>query len=276
MPPREADPHPLPPNITLTTTPGPSITDYTLQSVLTLYNSHYGRYGPHAADANPFLVPGTHIQLSLCRLRHLNVSDVTAVTLAEAYRTVGTREGDEEKKLVGCAFGTRWCYENEGKKETVLWITLLVVHRHFRSLGIATHLIRALHSPHDTFTGLASWSPFGTAALYRAITYRPISHVDLNATKTHAKGILKGCELDYLRDAPLQGSLFEEDEEERRKVGRERVVSCIQTKNYVDLEDVKDGVAKAERKGWPLGELPEGGEFLLIVETPRGQEEEEK
>lgn len=99
---------------TITTLSGPDITDYTLREVLALFNNHYGRYGKHAEELNPYLTPGTHVQLSLARLRHLNISDVDVCELAIARAGEGGADGQGE--VVGCAFATRWKYDAEDGK----------------------------------------------------------------------------------------------------------------------------------------------------------------
>lgn len=94
------------PDIDIKVIHGSDVTDYTLRAVLDLFNNHYGRYGKHAEELNPYLIPGTPVQLSLSRLRHLNLSDVDVCELAMAYKG---------PNLVGCAFCTRWNYSIDGE-----------------------------------------------------------------------------------------------------------------------------------------------------------------
>lgn len=90
----------------------------------------------------------------------------------------------------------------------------------------------------------------------------PIGELDLETIKANARKVLGRCEVCSLRDATLEGTLFEP------KPSLEGVVSCINTRNYVDINDVEAGIARAkEVGGWPLGRLPEGGEFLVLVEN---------
>lgn len=141
------------------------------------------------------------------------------------------------------------------------WFTLLVVHRSHREQGLATHLIKSLIRPTDRFWGIASWSTAGCKALHTACTGNRISELDTNPIIRHARGILRRCEISNLHDAPLQGKLFQSEPEEG-------IVSCINTKNFVDLGDVEAGIRRAGKEGgWVLGKIPEGGEFLVVVEN---------
>ncbi|KAJ7453084.1 hypothetical protein FB451DRAFT_1354284 [Mycena latifolia] len=133
--------------------------------------------------------------------------------------------------LVGHAFATSWSY-GDG---VVCWITQLVVSKGHRRKGIATMLLRLLRNcgEYDAF-GLASSHPAACIALSK------------------------------LGRAQLAGSAFDSE-------CTSKAVSTVFTKFFVDHREPLETIAEFQRQYgdiWPLGELPEGHEFLIIVERP--------
>lgn len=87
--------------------------------------------------------------------------------------------------------------------------------------------------------------------------------LDLSFTQARAAQILASTPVAYLKDARLRGSLFDPSD-----AGES--ASLIDTQFFVDHKEPSEARAEFERKhniGWPLGTLPEGHEFLLILKV---------
>ncbi|XMA11070.1 hypothetical protein WAI453_003861 [Rhynchosporium graminicola] len=80
--------------------------------------------------------------------------------------------------------------------------------------------------------------------------------------KLDAREILASCPVKYVREAELHGALFEDSPVDGR-------VSCADTQFWVDHQEPDAALKIIERRGilWPLGHLPEGHEYLLIVKV---------
>jgi GNAT superfamily N-acetyltransferase len=160
-------------------------------------------------------------------------------------------------KLAGNVFGTRWVYEGEGK---MLWITQLCVSSDFRNQGIAKKLLETLLQEERGF-GILSSHPFAILAVLRVFGRGP-DDVDLEMTKQQAREIMASCPVGYVREAKLRGELFE------GKV-TDGTISCADTDFWVDHEEPLEALKIVKEKGitWPLGELPDGHEFLVVVKA---------
>ena len=67
----------------------------------------------------------------------------------------------------------------------------------------------------------------------------------------------------YVKDAKLHGSLFDPGD-------TSGLVSCVDTGFFVDHNEPLEALAWVrEAMDWPLGELFDGHEFLLILEARR-------
>jgi hypothetical protein len=84
--------------------------------------------------------------------------------------------------------------------------------------------------------------------------------LDFEFIHANIRPILTSTPVEYLKTAELRGKLFEE---EPREPG---TICCIDTSFYVDHTEPLE--ALMEFNDWPLGELPEGHEFLILVEAP--------
>lgn len=86
-----------------------------------------------------------------------------------------------------------------------------------------------------------------------------IENIDLSFCRENAKIIFEASPVDYIRDTQPHGSLFEKD-------CTSGVVSSVNTRFFVDHDEPLAAlqIFKDSRK-WPLGELLEGHEFLIIV-----------
>jgi hypothetical protein len=74
---------------------------------------------------------------------------------------------------------------------------------------------------------------------------------------------MASCPVEYVRCAKLRGTLFPSDV-------NEGVVSCADTGFWVDHSEPKEAlrILKEEKRvEWPLGELPEGCEFLILAKV---------
>lgn len=93
-----------------------------------------------------------------------------------------------------------------------------------------------------------------------------VGGVQLGYIKNHAADIMEASPVDYIRGAKLRGNLFEPSDSVT-----DGTVSCIDTSFYVDHTEPLEALERVrEGHDWPLGELMEGHEFLLILEAKRG------
>lgn len=103
----------------------------------------------------------------------------------------------------------------------------------------------------------------------------PDQRLDFGFMRTHARGIMDGSPIKYVREAELRGTRFRDDNDDDGEGGYDGVVSCADTKFWVDHGEPERVLAKIREggEGWPLGKLRDGYEFLVIVEgheTRRG------
>lgn len=89
----------------------------------------------------------------------------------------------------------------------------------------------------------------------------PIDTASLDFMKDNARSIIKASPVDYVRDAKLEGSLF--DSEDSRGL-----VSSFDTGFFVDHKEPLETLARVQKSmDWPLGELLDGYEFILILQA---------
>ena len=81
--------------------------------------------------------------------------------------------------------------------------------------------------------------------------------------KDNAESIMKASPVRYIRDAKLRGKLFNPDD-------TSGLVSSVDTGFYVDHGEPLEALAWVrESMEWPLGELIDGHEFILIIQPRR-------
>src|SRR5437016_5793346 len=81
--------------------------------------------------------------------------------------------------------------------------------------------------------------------------------------KENAESIMKASPVGYVRDSKLRGKLFNPDD-------TSGLVSSVDTGFYVDHEEPLEALAWVrESMEWPLGELMDGHEFILIIQARR-------
>ena len=121
-------------------------------------------------------------------------------------------------------------------------------------------LLKLREGETDHVVGILSSHPFAVMAALRAFG-RGLQEVDLSMIKTHAAETIATAPVGYVRKARIHGSLFEDS------VG-DGAVSCANTDFFVDHTEPLEALAAVHAKGvaWPLGELPEGYEFLVMAE----------
>lgn len=74
---------------------------------------------------------------------------------------------------------------------------------------------------------------------------------------------MKASPIPYVRDAKLRGSLFNPSD-------ASGLVSSVDSGFFVDHEEPLEALAWVrEAMNWPLGELHDGYEFLLLLEVRR-------
>ena len=164
-------------------------------------------------------------------------------------------------ELVGNVFGARWIY----KGQSMIWVTQLCVSSKHRNQGIAKKLLGVLRQKDHSGVGILSSHPFAILAVLRVFG-RGLEGIDedLKMTKWHARAVMDTCPVGYVREAQLRGVLFEGEGE-----GGNGTVSCADTQFWVDHEEPLQALKVIEEKGvvWPLGELPHGHEFLVLVKA---------
>ena len=81
-----------------------------------------------------------------------------------------------------------------------------------------------------------------------------------------AKEVMAGSPITYVKDARLCGNIFEP---ESPSSGVNGPVSCVNTEFFVDHQEPLDALKWIQEDGgvWPLGDLPDGHEFLLAFES---------
>lgn len=241
-------------NVTLEKYDGYSITDTMIRDAATLFSNHYGIWGPPAAPKT-----GQRVRMSPQMLK-------SKCMAADASQNIYVRVTIHESELLGNVFATRW--KCEGRN--VCWITQLCVRKDFRHQGLATRLLSELRdkqSDEGCVYGILSSHPFAIATALRAFG-GGIEEFDFESTKTLAQVITASSPVSYVRDALLTGSIFEDKRDEKTMDG---VVSCADTKFYVDHDEPEQALEATCQKGveWPFGRLPDGHEFLAIVEDAR-------
>ncbi|KAI8635013.1 hypothetical protein F5Y19DRAFT_470064 [Xylariaceae sp. FL1651] len=211
---------------------GADLTDHMLEETAQLFNENYGTWGEDLT--NPIRAPKPGKSASPTRTLSL------VVTI--------------EDRLAGNAFACRWSY----KDTVVCWVTQLVVHTDFRGRGLGTGLLNQLRQDDDSIYGMMSSHPAACLAAAKAFGSN-ISTVTVDFVCGNAEAIMKASPISYVKEAELRGSLFNPED-------TSGVVSSVYTKFFVDHAEPLEALAQV-REGleWPLGELLDGHEFLLLI-----------
>ncbi|KAK9241986.1 hypothetical protein V1506DRAFT_509881 [Lipomyces tetrasporus] len=245
---------------------GGQVTDDMLAEASVLFNENYGIWGNEAAKLGAFAKPGSRVRLSKDRLRCQYLPEGAACSYVRV-----TVDGH----LAGNAFACRWI--SNGR--TVCWITQLVVHLDFRERGLACGLLNQLREDDDDIYGLMSSHPaacmaaakvFGskvhvalTIVIGTKFVTDSINLVNLDFIRKYTEAVMKVSPISYVKDAKLRGSLFDPGDTSGR-------ISSVDTNFFVDHAEPLEALAWVRQEfEWPLGELLEGNEFVIILEVRR-------
>ena len=90
--------------------------------------------------------------------------------------------------------------------------------------------------------------------------------MDLDFIRDNADAVIKASPIDYVKNGELYGSLFDSED-------TSGAISSVNTKFFVDHTEPLQALRRIrERLHWPLGELIDGYEFLVLVPiSPRGR-----
>ncbi len=227
---------------------GMAITNEMIVAAADLFSQNYGVWGPQAAQRMGVkrLKHGARIKMSPTHLARQILSSGAENKYVRAIR-------DDE--LVGNVFGTRWMCDGR----SMLWVTQLCVKSGHRSRGVAKQLLELLRDDECAVGVLSSHAHAILAVLH--VYGNSTEMVDLEMTQKNARAIMESCPVQYVRNAKLHGSFF----------GKEGngSVSSADTQFWVDHEEPLEALCAVRRKGteWPLGELPDGHEFLIVVDV---------
>ena len=139
-------------------------------------------------------------------------------------------------------------------------------------------LLNQLRHDDDDIYGLMSSHPAACLAAAKAFGSKRISTSVINPTlnitgsinavrlefiKGHVKEIMRASPIRYVKGAKLRGSLFNPED-------TGGLVSSVDTGFWVDHTKPLEALAWArDIVDWPLGELHNGYEFLLVLEVRR-------
>ncbi|KAK9322281.1 hypothetical protein V1517DRAFT_339006 [Lipomyces orientalis] len=228
---------------------GGQVTDDMLAEASVLFNENYGIWGIDAAKLGPFAKPGSRVRLSKDRLRCQCLPEGAACSYVRV-----TVDGH----LAGNAFACRWISNDK----TVCWITQLVVHLDFRERGLACGLLNQLREDDDDIYGLMSSHPAACMAAAKVFG-NSINLVDLDFIRKYTEAVMRVSPISYVKDAKLRGSLFDPGDTSGR-------ISSVDTNFFVDHAEPLEALAWVRQElEWPLGELLEGNEFVIILEVRR-------
>lgn len=86
----------------------------------------------------------------------------------------------------------------------------------------------------------------------------PIERISVDFIRKHAQDILATSPIPYIREAKLYGTLFGQDSTD--------MVSGVDTDFFIDRDEPFEALRYIrEGLNWPLGGLPDGSEFLLLL-----------
>ncbi|KAL2024559.1 hypothetical protein VTK56DRAFT_7602 [Thermocarpiscus australiensis] len=230
----------------------PDITDAMLDEAAQLFSEHYGIWNtPPGCQGGK---PGSRVKISASRLR-------------KQYLPAGARcsyvSVHVDGILAGNAFACRWNYQGR----QVCWITQLVVHREYRRRRLATRLLEKLRDVDDEIFGIMSSHPAACIAASKACSDVAFEKTPIGFVQACAKDVMAESPITYVKEAKLRGRIFDPDSTGSDARG---LISGADTGFFVDHREPLDALAWIRERGvWPLGDLPEGHEFLLLFESSR-------
>ncbi|KAK6843397.1 hypothetical protein PG987_004257 [Apiospora arundinis] len=187
-----------------------------------------------------------HAKLSTSRLRAQYLPDDAAT----AYTRVSVNV-----TLAGNAFVCSWKHGGG----IVCWVTQLVAHKEYREQGLAGGLLRSLRGDTDDIYGIMSSHPAACLAAAKCFG-STIEKVSMDFILKNAVSITEVSPIPYIKNTKLSGKLFDVKE-------TNGLISGVNTDFLVDHEEPKEALALIrEEWNWPLGDLPDGHKFLLILQ----------
>ncbi|KAE9378623.1 hypothetical protein N431DRAFT_396406 [Stipitochalara longipes BDJ] len=241
---------------------GSDITDEMISQAASLFSSHYGVWGSVAAEKMG-VKQGSRVKISPNKLR----ADILPPLPVGAQHILIRALLPNTTSPIAHIFATSYAHHNR----PMLWPTQLVVHSSHRNQGIAKALLQSLREGNEEqgmMIGVLSSNAFTIAAVLRVFG-QGIERVEevVETTRRNAGEVMASCPVSYVKTAKLRGSLYESAGEDRNEDGG--VVSCADTGFWVDHQEPEKALRVLEEKGveWPLGKLPEGCEFLVLVEV---------
>ncbi|KAJ8116752.1 hypothetical protein OPT61_g1884 [Boeremia exigua] len=238
-------------NYTFKRVHGSEVTDAMLADTAALFSSAYGIWGPLASQKmGNFAKAGNRIKMSVPRLCEQSLSPSTDSELLL---------GLYDNKIAGYAFATRW--QHGGHQ--ICWVTQLCVSPEHRRKKLATKILLRLREGHNDHSfGILSSHPAAILGALRAWG-SGIEKFDISMIRGDVHDVMVASPVNYVKAAKPAGSLFQEGRED------DRVICCADTAFWVDhTEPLAVLAAFAERDiKWPFGELPEGYEYLVLINT---------
>ncbi|KAF8420715.1 hypothetical protein EV426DRAFT_611905 [Tirmania nivea] len=225
------------------------LSDSILQAAADLFSSNYGIWGAKAAETvGTWAEKGNPVRIH------------TGKWLKSRYLPAGSRSTyvrvTVDGKLAGHVICSRWSYKNQN----ICWITQLVVSREFRERKLAYGLLDMLKSDEDDIYGVAS-SHAAACITLANVFGNGFKYLDLDYIRDNASGILASSPIEYLRTAKLSGSLFSE-------LDNSGLICGVDTNFFVDHTEPLQALKEVRRfREWPLGDLIDGCEFLVIVQA---------
>lgn len=97
-------------------------------------------------------------------------------------------------------------------------------------------------------------------------------HLDLKFTQSEIRAVLDTTPIEYIKSAEPRGSLFEGGVGSGEDTA-ERPVCTLFTSFFVDRTEPTETLARwkaglGNEVSWPLGDLPEGHEYLVLLKAP--------
>ncbi|TWU71603.1 hypothetical protein ED733_003298 [Metarhizium rileyi] len=127
-------------------------------------------------------------------------------------------------------------------------------------------LLRHVMANSDDIYGILSSHPFACAAAAATFGSTAIEHVSLDFIGEHSRAIMEKSPIQYVKEAVVRGTLFNQEDSSG-------LISGVDTGFFVDHEEPLQALQQVrDNHSWPLGTLPDGHEYLLIVcAKKRGQ-----
>lgn len=206
-----------------------------IEEMCKLYSEHYGIW---SSSVGPPLHPGAPVRLALPRMVNWLQNVDSKVAFARM-----------DSALIGYAIAVQ---AKLSKGRMVSWVTQLVVHQDYRTLGVGKELLHSMWSFSDHFAwGLLTANPYAVRALEKATRRR----CDLKTIKRNKNSIMRfgGKHVPYL--------------DEKVVVTVEGGLSCANTAFFVDHSNLAAMLADVSTASvpWILGGLEEGWEWFAFT-----------